>query len=62
MHFHPANVAVFLTDIEGEMTLPDGSTETLSADAGDVAFGPGGQHHPKNASDTPIEVVLVELK
>lgn len=62
MHFHPANVAVFLTDLESEMTLPDGSIQTLSADAGDVAFGPAEQHQPKNASDMPLEVVLVELK
>ena len=62
MHYHPDSVAVFLTDHLVEMTMPDGSTEEISAKAGDTIFIPGGQHLPKNISDSAWELVLIELK
>lgn len=62
MHSHPASVAVFLTDFEGEMTLPDGSTETASVPAGTVSFSPSATHLPKNVSDSRFELVEIELK
>jgi quercetin dioxygenase-like cupin family protein len=62
LHHHPANVAVFLTDIQAEMTMEDGSVQELSASAGDAVFAPAELHTPRNASDAPLEVVLVELK
>jgi quercetin dioxygenase-like cupin family protein len=62
MHYHPDSVAVFVTDHLVEMTMPDGSTDQIPADAGDALFIPGGQHLPKNISDAAWELVLVELK
>ncbi|MBT8081721.1 MAG: hypothetical protein KJO56_04770 [Gammaproteobacteria bacterium] len=62
MHYHPDSVAVFLTDQVVQMTLPDGSTQEMPASAGDALFTPGGQHLPKNISDSTLELVLVELK
>ena len=62
MHFHPDSVAVFLTDHLVQMTLPDGSTEEVSAQAGETLFVPAGQHLPKNISDSSWELLLVELK
>jgi quercetin dioxygenase-like cupin family protein len=62
MHYHPDSVAVFVTDHLVQMTLPDGSTEEISAEAGDAIFIPGGQHLPKNISDSAWELVLVEIK
>ena len=62
MHYHPDAVAVFLTDHLVAMTMPDGSTQEIPADAGDVLFTPGGQHLPKNIADEAWELVLVELK
>ena len=62
MHYHPDSVAVFLTDHLVEMTMPDGSTEEISAKAGDAIFIPGGEHLPKNISDSAWELVLIELK
>ncbi len=62
MHYHPDSVAVFVTDHLVQMTMPDGSTDEISAAAGDAIFIPGGQHLPKNISDSAWEVVLVELK
>lgn len=62
MHYHPASVAVYLTDVDGQFTLPDGSVEDASAPAGSVFFGTGGAHQPKNLGDSAFEVVEVELK
>lgn len=62
MHYHPDSVAVFLTDHLAQMTMPDGSTMDIEAAAGDAMFIPGGQHLPKNMSDSAIELVLIELK
>ena len=62
MHYHPDSVAVFLTDHLVEMTLPDGSTDEISASAGDALFTPAGDHLPKNISDGPWELILIELK
>ena len=62
MHYHPDSVAVFLTDHLVEMTLPDGSSEEIAAEAGDAIFMAGGQHLPKNVADEAWELVLVELK
>ena len=62
MHFHPDSVAVFLTDHLTQMTTPDGSTSEAEAAAGDSLFSPAGQHLPKNVSDGPLELVLIELK
>ncbi len=62
MHYHPDSVAVFVTDHLVQMTMPDGSTEEIAADIGDAIFLPGGQHLPKNISDSAWELVLIELK
>lgn len=62
MHSHPESVAVFLTDIDAQMTLPDGSTAQVAAAAGDAVYGPARAHQPKNLSDSAWEVVEIELK
>jgi quercetin dioxygenase-like cupin family protein len=62
MHYHPDSVAVFVTDHLVQMTMPDGSKEDIPASAGDALFIPGGQHLPKNISDSAWELVLIELK
>lgn len=62
MHYHPDSVAVFVTDHLVQMTMPDGSTEEIAASSGDAIFIPGGQHLPRNISDSAWELVLIELK
>ena len=62
MHYHPDSVAVFLTDQVVQMAFPDGSSQEMPASTGDALFTPGGQHLPKNISDSALELVLVELK
>jgi quercetin dioxygenase-like cupin family protein len=62
MHEHPPNVAVFLTDVQGKFTLPDGSTQDASMKAGTFQWDPGGTHLPENTGDKGFELILVELK
>ena len=62
MHAHPANVAVFLTDGQTRMTLPDGKTNVAGAKAGQVQWAGEEKHLPENSGSKPFELVLVELR
>ncbi len=62
MHEHPPNLAVFLTDVHGRFTLPDGKTVDANMKAGSTQWDPGGKHRPENLTDKPFELVVVELK
>ena len=62
MHGHPACFGVHLTDGHVRFTMPDGTTEEVSASAGDVVQYPAGDHLPENLSDQPLELVLAEFK
>jgi len=62
MHHHPATVAVFLTEVHGKFTYPNGKSEEVQAKAGEPRWGPAGKHLPENTSDNAFELILVELK
>ena len=62
MHTHGPNVAIYLTDITGRMTLPDGTSMEVTAETGDTQWADAEEHLPENLSGDPLEVVLVELK
>ena len=62
MHYHPAGVAVFLTDQRVQFTLPDGQTLEGENQAGEVRWTKVGSHLPRNLSDRPLELILVEIK
>ncbi|HEY0943720.1 MAG TPA: hypothetical protein VGD81_00575 [Opitutaceae bacterium] len=62
MHSHPNAVAIFLTEIEVAMTMPDGTTEVTTGKAGEVKETPASVHLPRNAGTKPMELILVELK
>ena len=62
MHYHAANVAVFLGEQHVRLEKPDGSFEEVNVMAGEHRFAPAGQHLPKNLADEPFELVLIELK
>jgi quercetin dioxygenase-like cupin family protein len=62
MHYHPAGVAVFLTDHHVKFTFPDGRSEERNAKAKETLLHPAGDHIPENLSDEPLELILVELK
>ena len=62
MHGHPASVAIALTDFHGRFSFPDGTSEEMRLNAGQVIATPAGDHLPENLSDKPLELILVELK
>jgi quercetin dioxygenase-like cupin family protein len=62
MHHHPNTVAVFLTDLKGQFTFPDGKKQTITAKAGDAQYEAAVTHLPQNTSDAPFDLILVELK
>ena len=62
MHYHPEHVAVFLSDQHFEFTLPDGTTQEIEAEKGEMIMAPAGQHVPRNLQDEPAEVAVFELK
>ena len=62
MHSHPNLVAVFLTDMKGKFTFPDGKIQDLTAKAGDAQYFPAVSHLPENTGDSGMDIILVELK
>jgi quercetin dioxygenase-like cupin family protein len=62
MHSHPATVAVFLTDANGQFSYPDGKKETFAVKAGQAQYGEARTHLPENTGDTGMDVIVVELK
>jgi mannose-6-phosphate isomerase-like protein (cupin superfamily) len=62
MHEHPASVAVFMSDGHVKFTLPDGTSQDNNAKAHDATWADAGKHLPENVGDTPLEVIVVELK
>lgn len=62
MHYHPSSVAVYLTDGMTRMTTPDGKSQDMPAKTGEASWTPAGSHLPQNVGNTPLQVILVELK
>jgi quercetin dioxygenase-like cupin family protein len=62
MHWHPATVAVFLTDGDAQFTAPDGKVTPAPLKAGTTMWSAAGKHLPENLGDKPFELILVELK
>lgn len=62
MHSHPAAVAISLTASHVRFTFPDGTTQEVRMDPGQVMLTPAGDHLPENLADEPFEILLVELK
>lgn len=63
MHSHPDAVVVVLGGGgKTKFTYPDGKSEIVEMKPGDARFTPHTVHLPENVSDTPMDVVLVELK
>ena len=61
-HSHPANVAVFLTDVKIKFTLADGQTKLREARAGDISYSEATGHSPVNIGDSDAHGIIVELK
>ena len=63
MHSHDASCAIFLNDGNMRMELPDGSSSEAEPSAmGTVNCSDAEAHLPSNVGDTPVELILVEMK
>jgi quercetin dioxygenase-like cupin family protein len=62
MHSHPATVAVFLTDGNGQFSYPDGKKEDFSAKSGDAQYSAAATHLPESTGDKGMDLIVVELK
>ena len=62
MHSHPATVAVFLSDAKGQVTFPDGKKQDYTSKTGESQYTPAQTHLPENTGDTPLDMIVVELK
>jgi quercetin dioxygenase-like cupin family protein len=62
MHSHPNVVAVFLTDGKGVFHLQGGKDQDFAVKGGAAQYSPAGTHLPENTSDTPMDVIIGELK
>ena len=62
MHEHPDAFAIFLTDIDGKFTFPDGTTQDNKSKAGTTLWTPAGKHLPENVGGKTFELILVEMK
>ena len=61
-HYHPAGVAIAVTDAHIKFTLPGNKTAERTMKAGETMWAAAGRHLPENAGDSDFEVLLVELK
>ena len=61
-HEHPAHVGVNLSAGTVTMTTADGETVEVPMKADDAALYPAGKHSTANAGQTPLEVIVIELK
>ena len=62
MHRHPASCAVFLTDQTFNFTLPDGTSEPASVQAGQLGCGDANVHLPENIERAAAEFIIIEFK
>jgi hypothetical protein len=61
MHRHLPGCTVFLTDQTMNFTVPDGSTEPATVDAGTLGCGDGNVHQPENV-EGQADFIIVEFK
>jgi hypothetical protein len=61
MHRHLPGCVIFLTDQTMNFTLPDGTTEPASVEAGALGCSDGNVHLPENTA-SEAEFIMVEFK
>ena len=62
MHYHPNAVAIPQTSGKVIFWLPGGKHTEVDMVAGQAMWTAAGRHNPENASDSDMDVILVELK
>jgi quercetin dioxygenase-like cupin family protein len=61
MHRHLPGCVVYLTDQTMNFTVPDGSSEKETVDAGSLGCGDGNVHAAENLEDA-AEFIIIEFK
>src|SRR5258708_8547696 len=61
MHSHPATVAVFLTDANGQFSFPDGKKTPFAVKTGGTPYDPYNTHLPENTGDAGTGVIMLQL-
>lgn len=62
-HTHPAKVMYVLEGGTLKITLEDGTSFTAEEKAGETRWmGPVGKHFGENVGDTPVRILIVEVK
>jgi uncharacterized RmlC-like cupin family protein len=63
LHEHGLNrVTVYLTDQNFRVTAADGKVDSVQHKAGDVLWATPVKHKEENMSDSPFEVIAIEIK
>ena len=62
MHWHPNSIAIPQTSGKVTFWLPGGKHTEVDMVAGDPIWTAAGRHLPENASESDMDVILVELK
>src|SRR5436189_6003505 len=61
-HYHPAGVAIALTDAHIKFNLPGGKSQESNMKAGETLAVAAGKHLHENLADSDVEVSWVESK
>jgi beta-alanine degradation protein BauB len=62
MHSHPAHLTIVMSDWQGFVTTPDGTSRQKQRSFGDVFWSEAETHKLENTGKAPSRVLLVELK
>jgi quercetin dioxygenase-like cupin family protein len=62
MHSHPDHLAFVISGGKLELTLADGTKNTIEAKPGETFFIPAQAHSAKNVGGTQVRLVVTELK
>lgn len=62
MHSHPEIVAICLSPHHSRHIFSDGRVQDMHGKPGDVFHLDKTEHAPENVADSPMELILVELK
>jgi len=55
-------VIVYLTDSKTKITTAEGVVSETARKAGEILFQGGAKHTETNSLDTPVEILVTELK
>ena len=62
MHDHPCATAVGIHDGTLQFSFPDGTSRSAPIKQGQVIVAKPTKHQVENKGDSPVEVILVEMK